>query len=190
MAKLNSLYLHVEKEALDNDVNVPQHPVENGIRISDHIERLPQSLSLSGKILRKTSSAVNSAIASIINLEKQGKVATYTGRKVYHNMVVKNFSYDADSNIANGFNFTMTLQEIRIAGKSYKTGSKSAKPESTSGQKQTQNKNTGKATHTVRKGDTLWALAPKYGTTWQQLQKLNGNIDPKKLKVGQKLRVK
>ncbi|MGG0666971.1 phage baseplate protein [Lederbergia citrisecunda] len=190
MARLNSLYLHVEREALENDVNVPQHPVEKGIKLSDHIERLPQSLSLSGKILRKTGSEVNSAIASIINLEKSGKIATYTGRKVYYNMVVTNFSYNADANIANGFNFTMTLQEIRIAGQSYKTGAKSAKSESTSGLKQTQNQNTGSQTHTIKKGDTLWALAPKYGTTWQNLQKINGNIDPTKLQIGQKIRVK
>ncbi|MEQ6856067.1 phage baseplate protein [Lysinibacillus capsici] len=189
MAKLNGIHLHVERESLINDVNVPQHPVEKGIKLSDHVERLPQSLSLTGKILRKSGSQVNSVISDIANLQKNGTQVTYSGRKVYHNMVVKNFSYDADANIANGFNFTIVLQEIRIAGQSYKTGAKSAQPESKAGLKQTQGQNTGKQYHTVKKGDTYWALGIKYGVKWQQLQEWNG-YDPKKIPIGAKLRVK
>ncbi|KZR58975.1 LysM peptidoglycan-binding domain-containing protein [Pseudobacillus badius] len=189
MAKLNGLHLHVEKESLMNDVNVPQHPVEKGIKLSDHVERLPQSLSLTGKILRDSGSKVNSVISDITKLQKDGKPITYSGRKVYHNMVVKNFSYDADANIANGFNFTIVLQEIRIANKSYTTGSKSAKPESKSGLKQTEGKNTGKQYHTIKKGDTYWALGIKYGTPWQTLYEWN-KTDPRKLQIGQKIRVK
>ncbi|MGA4517198.1 phage baseplate protein [Solibacillus silvestris] len=190
MAKINGLSLHVEKETLQNNVNVPQHPVESGIKLTDHVERLPQSLFLVGKILRSNSSQVNSVISDLLNLEANGTTITYSGRKVYHNMVISNFSYDADANIANGFNFSLTLQEVRISGQSYKTGAKSAKSESSTGLKQTQSQTAGSATHVVKKGDTLWDLAPKYGTTWQQLQKLNGNIDPKKLQIGQKLKVK
>lgn len=189
MAKLNGIELHVEKESLSNDVNVPQHPVEKGIKLSDHVERLPQGLSLSGKILRDKGSQVNSVISDIMKLQKEGKPVTYSGRKVYHNMAVKNFSYDADANIANGFNCTLNLQEIRIASQSYKTGSKSAQSESKSGLKQTQDKNTGKQYHTVKKGDTYWELGPKYGTTWQQLYEWN-KTDPRKLQIGQKIRVK
>ena len=189
MAKLNGINLHVEKETLQNNVNVPQHPVEKGIRLSDHVERLPQSLFLTGKILRKSGSQVNSVISDIMKLEKNGTPITYSGRKVYHNMAVTNFSYDADANIANGFNFTLTLQEIRIAGKSYKTGAKSAKSESKSGLKQTQGQNTGEQYHTIKKGDTYWALGIKYGTPWQTLHEWN-KTDPKKLQIGQKIRVK
>ncbi len=189
MAKLNGIDLHVERETLHNNVNVPQHPVEKGVKLSDHVERLPQSLSLTGKILRNSGSQVNSVISDIMKLEKEGATVTYSGRKVYHNMVVVNFSYDADANIANGFNFNLTLQEIRIAGQSYKTGAKSAKPESKSGLKQTQNQNTGKQYHTVKKNDTYWALAQKYGTTWQQLYEWN-KYEPRKIPIGVKLRVK
>ena len=45
------------------------------------------------------------------------------------------------------------------------------------------------ATYTVKKGDTLSAIAKKYGTTYQELAKNNGISDPNKINVGQKLNV-
>ncbi|WNM67997.1 endolysin [Microbacterium phage SirVictor] len=44
-------------------------------------------------------------------------------------------------------------------------------------------------TYTVAKGDTLSGIAGKYGTTWQELQKLNGLADPNKIFPGQKIKV-
>lgn len=44
--------------------------------------------------------------------------------------------------------------------------------------------------YTVKRGDTLSAIASKYGTTYQQLAKINGIADPNKIYPGQKIRVK
>ena len=45
--------------------------------------------------------------------------------------------------------------------------------------------------HTVKSGDNLWDIANKYdGTSIEQIQKLNKDIDIKKLKLGTKLRIK
>ena len=44
--------------------------------------------------------------------------------------------------------------------------------------------------YTVKKGDTLSAIAKKYGTTYQNLAKMNGIANPNKIYVGQKIRVK
>jgi len=45
------------------------------------------------------------------------------------------------------------------------------------------------ATYTVKRGDTLTAIAKKYGTTVQKLVTLNGIANPDVIKVGQKLTV-
>ena len=45
------------------------------------------------------------------------------------------------------------------------------------------------ATYTVKKGDTLSAIAKKYGTTYQQLAKDNGISNPNLIYVGQKINI-
>jgi N-acetylmuramoyl-L-alanine amidase len=47
-------------------------------------------------------------------------------------------------------------------------------------------------THTVKQGDTLWALAVRYlgdGQKWPEIQALNGGIDPKRLRIGMTLKI-
>lgn len=44
--------------------------------------------------------------------------------------------------------------------------------------------------HTIRPGDTLWGLGIKYGTTVEKLIALNHGIDPKRLQIGDRIRIK
>lgn len=44
--------------------------------------------------------------------------------------------------------------------------------------------------YTVKSGDTLSAIASKYGTTYQKIAQINGISNPNKIYVGQKIRVK
>lgn len=43
--------------------------------------------------------------------------------------------------------------------------------------------------YTVKSGDTLWAIAQRFNTTWQALAKINGLKDPNQLSIGQVLKV-
>ena len=49
---------------------------------------------------------------------------------------------------------------------------------------------TGGQIYVVRKGDTLEAIATRFGTTSSELERLNPGIDPVELRVGLRLRVK
>ena len=44
--------------------------------------------------------------------------------------------------------------------------------------------------YTVVRGDTLSAIARRFGTTWQYLQQINGIKNPNIIAVGQRLRIK
>ena len=57
--------------------------------------------------------------------------------------------------------------------------------------KTTQNKNKSSTTktHTVNKGDTLYKIAKKYGTTVKKLKELNPKVIPEKLQIGEKIKV-
>ena len=48
---------------------------------------------------------------------------------------------------------------------------------------------TGGQYYTVASGDTLGGIAGKYGTTVDELVRLNPGVDPTALHVGQKIRV-
>lgn len=43
-------------------------------------------------------------------------------------------------------------------------------------------------THEVKKGDTVFSLAKKYGTTPEEIARING-INPEKIKIGDKLKI-
>jgi nucleoid-associated protein YgaU len=49
---------------------------------------------------------------------------------------------------------------------------------------------TGEQRYTVRRGDTLVAIATRFGTTASDLRRLNPGIDPVELRVGDRIRVK
>lgn len=44
--------------------------------------------------------------------------------------------------------------------------------------------------HRIKRGDTLWGLARKHQTTVYELEKLNSGIDPYKLQIGSKIKIK
>ena len=43
--------------------------------------------------------------------------------------------------------------------------------------------------HTIEKGDTLWHLAIKYGTSVERLLELNRGLDPERLQIGYSIRI-
>lgn len=47
-------------------------------------------------------------------------------------------------------------------------------------------------THIIKQGDTLWALAQNYlgsGTRWREIASANGIADPRKLQIGQEVKI-
>lgn len=54
----------------------------------------------------------------------------------------------------------------------------------------TKKSNGGQQIHIVQKGDTLWSIAQKYGTTVANLIALNPGIEPDRLQIGQKIRIR
>lgn len=184
---IDGYLVQVFSEGTGNKMDVTQQPVEEGLSLTDHVERKPQVISLSGLLIRPTKERVERLINQLELRMRNGTVITYEGRRIYTNMVIESFDYDADASIGNGYTFSMTLIEVRMAKPSYV---KETKPVTTSGSKQTANKNTGPIMHVIKKGETYWAISPKYGTTWQAVQALNPGVDPRKLQIGQKVRIK
>lgn len=191
MAKLGKYNLFVLNESPQYSVQTTSYPVEKGISLTDHVQAEPESLKidvfLSGANYQKT-------LDQLKNSMYKGEMMNYAGRFIMRNVVIENISPSADASAKNGVMVSITLKQIRVATTPYaKAAVKNTqvKKVSNAGQKQpAAKKDTNAVYHVVKKGDTFWALAKKYGTTVTNLRKLNPNVDEKKLQIGSKVRVK
>jgi len=192
MAKINGIKIDVFKESLQNDVELPSHPVEKGINFTDHVERKPVVLSISGKLIRPDNTSLETLLGRLSTIETKGTLVVYEGRRIYHNLMIAAFSYDADSKIMNGFNFSMTLKEVRFAQPSYVSLPAKTKTAvagiSSVGRKQTANKKQSPIYHVAKKGDSYYELGKKYGVNWQDVQK-NNKYPATQIPIGAKIKV-
>lgn len=111
MAKLGKINLVNEKESDGADVEVTSYPVEKGVPITDHVQRKPETTTVSGYLLGKTA---NSDYEYLKKQAYAGTLLTYTGRKVAKNVIITKIDRDT-GDYTNGFAISIELQEIRIA---------------------------------------------------------------------------
>lgn len=189
VAKLGKINLHVIKESWSDDADIPSYAVEDGLNISDHVEDKPNVLTLTGILFKDKKYSVAAKIKELKKYKNGKSLLTYVGRRTGKNFKITRFSYDSESKIANGHNFSMTLQEIRIAKKATKTKKKGAKKKSSAGRKQTSNKKDSPVYHKTKKGDCYIKLGKQYGTKWTQIQAWN-KYPARRIPIGVKLRVR
>lgn len=188
MAKINNYKIHNATESGDNSVNVTSYPVEKGMPLNDSVQRNPDTFTVSGKILNKSKKVKDAGekYTKIKTLMEKGKIVKYVGRMKISNVLITNMSRSYSSSVANGFDFNISMQKVRVATTPYR---KKKSKKKTSGKKNVKKNNTSKKYHLVKKGDTYWGCSRKYGTTVNALRKLNPWPD-RKIPIGVKMRIK
>lgn len=153
MAYINNLYVLVEEESVENDVETVMHPTESGIPTADTIRRKPIVINLTGVIADAGSSKSDAIIKKLKELQDKGTIITYRGAcGVYGKLQIQTFYPNYTHKVNGGATFSMTLQEMRTAKSAY-VKTKSA------GTQQVQKSSTPKPIYyTVKKGDTIWDL--------------------------------
>lgn len=123
------------------EMDLTENPVENGAKITDHVQIKPNELTIEGVI--SDSPLGDNFVQSIVNLEQ--KISTFfgtekrsidaynqmlklqrsrdpftvtTGLKVYSNMILTSLSINRTSETSNAIHFTANMKEIRIIGTS------------------------------------------------------------------------
>ena len=159
MALLNNYYIFVQDEDVKRGVSISEHPVESGLDITDNVKRSPMEINISGEIVGKDAKQV---LAKITALHQSGEYVKYIGQNILSKALITAFDTSHPNTIYGGCAFSMTIREVRIAKKPKIVKKVSAKKQVTpkSGS-QSGNKSSSK-TYTVKKGDTLWAIATKY----------------------------
>ena len=114
----------VISEEHESEMEIAEHPVEKGAKVSDHAWRLPYRVTLESAI------AGERAVASFEQLLSVQKAAEpfslVTGLKVYNNMLIKRLTATRDRENARVLKFEAELQEVVIVNtESSGTGSSS-----------------------------------------------------------------
>lgn len=87
------------------------HALEDGEQISDHVQSDPITLSLSGTLYGDHEQKV----LKLREFREKGIVFTFDYMTNYGNVIIVDFNRDYTSSVKDGFNFTMSLKQIKLA---------------------------------------------------------------------------
>lgn len=112
MAMLGDIPIDVIRESRSYNNKIAEHPVERGADIADHVDQEGVYFDLSGQYTGPDAAQVE---ARLRQLRNNPEPLTYTGRGMMVNAIIETFNSSAHSGIANGFEFSMTIKQVRIA---------------------------------------------------------------------------
>jgi hypothetical protein len=187
MAKLGSVFLNtVYEDKPDRGVKATDHPIEGGLNITDHIQRDPLKMSISGIVTGRDAANRLKQLEAYMN---KGTRLKYVYRTVQTDMIIENFSSVHDVDVKGGFKFNISLKKINVAQKVEKI--KKKRTTTNGGRKQPAKPGTKpKSVYTVVRGDTLSEIAQRFKTTTQSLYNKNKKVigaNINNIYVGQKL---
>lgn len=119
MAILNGMYVHVVDESMEREVDSTSHPVENGIPTTDTVKPKALSISIDGKIVDYDNLKAEQIISKIRAWQESGSLILYQGRNVAANMQIRSFETSHPNTINGGADFSMILEQVRIAKSAY-----------------------------------------------------------------------
>lgn len=119
MAILNGLYIHVVDENMGREAQGASHPVEEGIPATDTIRIMAKTLTLSGKIVDYGEMKASEVLSKIQAWQESGSLLLYQGRNVASSMQIRSFESDHPNTNNGGADFSMVLEQVRIAKSAY-----------------------------------------------------------------------
>ena len=189
MALINQIYVFVETEEVKRDTQISDHPVEEGIDLTDQVKRSPLLLSLSGEIVGDN---YENQVFSLEQMQKKGELVEYIGVNRLSRALITSFSTEHSGKIRGGCSFSMEIREIRIAASAFTTGSGNTGNQQVEEATDAPTEETPVRTYMVQSGDTLWRLAKAYygsGAKFPVIFEANRDklSDPNVIQVGQVL---
>ena len=167
MALLNGIYIFVESEETGRDFDISSHPVEKGLPTTDHVNRHPATLDISGVIPGDPKNPTHSEDIrqKIVQLASSGSLVTYQGVNYYSDCLIESFQTEHTNKVNGAMTFSMTIREVLFATSPYdpskKIAAKQTVQQSSSGEGEY-------VIHTVQAGDTIWDLCIKNNAPYKQ----------------------
>lgn len=111
----------VISEEHESEMEIAEHPVEKGAKISDHAWRLPSRVTLESAIAGERAVA---SFQQLLDVQAAGEpFSLVTGLKVYQNMLIKRLTATRDRENARVLKFEAELQEVVIVNTESSGGS-------------------------------------------------------------------
>lgn len=191
MALINDIYVFIETESVKREAQVSQHPVEEGIDLTDHVKRSPVMLSLTGSIVGED---YENDILRLDEMHRDGRIIEYVGINLISDAVIMSFTTEHTGEIRGGCRFTMEICEIRIAASPFVAGSGNMGTQQIEENTSAAETASAARTYEVQSGDTLWHLAKVYygnGCQFPVIFDANRDklSDPNAIKIGQILKI-
>ena len=101
----------IESENPKDSVTVTDKPVERGQDVSDHIKQSPSIINIRGQMTEDAADKLQ----VLKKYQKEGTLLKYVGRNIYPNMVIEEFDREHGVKNRHGFQFNITLKQVRIA---------------------------------------------------------------------------
>lgn len=105
----------IEENAQD-DIEITQHPVQDGAVITDHAYKKPVTLTIRAQYSPlMTGTPVDEMYRRLLDLQNQRiPMDVVTGKRLYTNMLIKSLSETTDRETSMVLNVTATLQEVIV----------------------------------------------------------------------------
>ncbi|GEM_PF-1545140 len=115
MAKIGKYTITVTTEEFAPDVDIPTQPVEREIDTTDHVQPKAKVLNLAGKVTGKDAPKIHQWL---VDTQDRGEIVAYVGRMSLKGLI-SGLRTTRDYKIANGFDFSFSLTQVRVAETSY-----------------------------------------------------------------------
>lgn len=113
MAKIGNVEFNVISESRNYTANATSHAVERGSDITDHVKVGPLTYSIDGFV--GDDDNPGAVHGQLVKLFRSAEPVNYVGRSMLNNCVIKSLTTNVDSSSISGFNFSMTITEIKVA---------------------------------------------------------------------------
>lgn len=114
MATINGHYILVTDEAPEYAVDVTDQPIEKEADVTDHVQRKLRNFSISGTVVEKAAQIEQFLKTAM----EKGTVVRYVGRITFSGLITS-FSPTRTYRNATGFDFSISIKEVRFASSSY-----------------------------------------------------------------------
>lgn len=104
------------EESAQDDLEITQHPVQDGAAITDHAYKKPVTLTVMAQYTEGASGVpVDEMYRRLLSLqESREPIDVITGKRMYSNMLIKSVSETTDKDTSKVLNVTASLQEIIV----------------------------------------------------------------------------